>query len=130
MKREFSISVELPAAPDTVFQTWLSSKGHSSMTGSPAKVEPRVGGSFTAWDGYITGKTLELKPYARIVQSWRTGDFADSDPDSKIELTLEAVPDGTKLTLKHTGIPSGQAESYESGWEEWYFAPMRTYFDT
>ena len=36
------------------------------MTGSPAKVEPRVGGKFTAWDGYITGKDTRaetLYPY-------------------------------------------------------------------
>ena len=98
------------------------------MTGSPAKVEPRVGGTFTAWDGYITGKTLELKPYSRIVQAWRTSEFADKDPDSRIEVLIEPAEGGSKLTLKHTSIPKGQAESYESGWEESYFAPMREYF--
>ncbi|MFH1183678.1 MAG: SRPBCC domain-containing protein [Chloroflexota bacterium] len=128
MKREFSLAAEFPATPEAVFRAWLSSKGHSGMTGSTAKVEPRVGGKFTAWDGYITGKTLELKPYSRIVQAWRTSEFADTDPDSKIDLKLEAVKGGTRLTLSHSGIPEGQAESYESGWEESYFAPMREYF--
>jgi len=128
MKREFSLTVEFPATPEEVFRAWLSSEGHSGMTGSKAKVEPRVGGKFTAWDGYITGKTLELKPYSRIVQAWRTSEFADTDPDSKIDLKLEAVKSGTRLTLSHSGMPEGQADSYESGWEESYFAPMREYF--
>lgn len=128
MKREFTVSTKLAATPEKVFRAWLSSEGHANMTGSPATVEPRVGGKFTAWDGYITGKTVELKPYNLIVQAWRTSEFADSDPDSRLELVLKPIPGGTKLTLFHSGLPDGQAESYESGWEESYFAPMREYF--
>ena len=128
MKTGFTVSTLLPAKPEKVFRAWLSTRGHTAMTGSPAKVEPRVGGKFTAWDGYITGKTLELKPYSRIVQAWRTSEFTDEDPDSRIEVLIEAAKGGSKLTLKHSSIPKGQAESYESGWEESYFAPMRDYF--
>lgn len=128
MKRKFSVSTILPAAPEKVFRAWLSSTEHAAMTGSPAKIEPRVGGTFTAWDGYISGRTLELKPYTRIVQAWRTSEFADDDPDSRIEVVLKPRKDGAKLTLSHSSIPDGQAESYESGWEESYFAPMRAYF--
>ncbi len=29
-------------------------------------------GKMDSWDGYITGKTVELRPYSRIVQKWRT----------------------------------------------------------
>jgi activator of HSP90 ATPase len=128
MKSKFTISTLLPATPEAVFRAWLSGKGHSAMTGSPAKVEPRVGGTFTAWDGYITGKTLELKPYSRIIQAWRTSEFGADDPDSRLELTLESAKGGTKITLTHSEIPEGQAESYKSGWEEWYFTPMKAHF--
>ena len=128
MKTAFRVTSWLPADPEKVFRAWLSSAGHTAMTGSPAKVTPRVGGKFTAWDGYITGKTLELKPYSRIVQAWRTSEFADDDPDSRIEVVFEPAKGGSKLTLSHSNIPAGQASSYESGWEESYFAPMREYF--
>ncbi len=129
MKTEFTISAVFSATPEKVFKAWLSTEGHSAMTGSPAKVEPRVGGTFMAWDGYISGKTLELKPYTRIVQAWRTTEFSEKDTDSRLELTLEAVKEGTKLTLKHSSIPDGQADSYEGGWDESYFQPMREYFN-
>jgi len=128
MKNQFTISTILPAVPEKVFRAWLSTEGHSAMTGSPAKVEPRVGGAFTAWDGYISGKTLELKPYTRIVQAWRTTEFSEKDPDSRLEIELEAVKGGTKLTLTQTNIPEGQAESYEGGWDDNYFQPMKEYF--
>ncbi len=128
MKNQFTISTFLPAPPEKVFRAWLSSEGHSGMTGSPARVEPRVGGAFTAWDGYITGRTSALKPYTRIVQAWRTTEFPVDCADSQIEIVLEAVEGGTKLTLTHTNIPDGQAESYESGWDESYFQPMNEWF--
>jgi uncharacterized protein YndB with AHSA1/START domain len=128
MKSAFTISTMIPAPPEKVFRAWLSTEGHTAMTGSPARVEPRVGGAFTAWDGYITGKTTALQPYTRIVQDWRTTEFPDSSADSQIEIVLEAIEGGTKLTLTHRNIPEGQAESYEGGWDESYFQPMKKYF--
>ncbi len=128
MENHFTISTFVPAPPEKVFRAWLSSEGHAGMTGSAAQVEPRVGGAFTAWDGYITGKTTALKPYTRIVQAWRTSEFPADCADSQIEIVLEAVEGGTKLTLTHTNIPEGQADSYKSGWDESYFQPMKEWF--
>ncbi|MBI3738777.1 MAG: SRPBCC domain-containing protein [Chloroflexi bacterium] len=128
MPEEFSMSTVLKAEPEKIYRAWLSTKGHTAMTGSPAKVEAKVGGLFTAWDGYISGKTLELKPYTRFVQAWRTTEFPEDSPDSRVEVLLEAAKGGTKLTLKHTNIPEGQADSYKKGWEEFYFEPMKKYF--
>jgi activator of HSP90 ATPase len=128
MSNEFTMSIVLKAEPEKIFRAWLSTDGHAAMTGSPARVEPRVGGTFTAWDGYISGKTLELKPYTRILQAWRTTEFPDGSPDSRVEVLLEAVEGGTKLTLVHSNMPEGQADSYKKGWEEFYFEPMKKYF--
>ena len=128
MENEFTITTFMPAPPEKVFRAWLSSEGHTGMTGSTARVEPRVGGSFTAWDGYISGRTAALKPYTRILQDWRTSEFPEDAPDSQIEILLEPAEGGTKLTLTHRNIPEGQAESYKTDWEESYFQPMRSYF--
>ena len=128
MTNHFTLTAEFAVKPEALYRAWLSSKEHSEMTGSAAKVQARVGGRFSAWDGYITGKTLELEAPSRIVQAWRTGEFAESDPDSRVEILLERIGGGTKLRLTHSGIPEGQSASYRSGWEEWYFKPMRAYF--
>jgi len=40
------------------------------MTGSPAHVDGDAGGAFSAWDGYIFGRNLELIPDQCIVQAW------------------------------------------------------------
>ncbi|MBI4818601.1 MAG: SRPBCC domain-containing protein [Deltaproteobacteria bacterium] len=119
------LHVTVAASPREVFESWIDGDKHSAMTGAPATSEPKVGGRFTAWDGYIEGTHTELTPGKRIVQSWRSSDFPDDAPDSQVEIDLGAAPKGTRVTLKHTNIPAGQAKSYESGWSEFYFEPMR-----
>jgi activator of HSP90 ATPase len=124
----FTLSTMISATPEQIYTAWLSSEGHSQMTGGQAEVQGGVGGAFTAWDGYIRGKTLELKPHKRIVQAWRTSEFPEDSPDSRVEILLEGTAEGTKLTLVHTNIPDGQAEGYKEGWEDFYFTPMRAFF--
>ncbi|HSB67002.1 MAG TPA: SRPBCC domain-containing protein [Anaerolineales bacterium] len=129
MSIEFVVSTVIPASPQEVYRAWLNSKGHSGMTGSPAKVSDKVGGEFEAWDGYIHGKNLDLVPNQRIVQAWRTSEFSEDEPDSRIEIALEAAGSQTKLTLKHTGLPPHGGQ-YEDGWVESYFEPMKEYFSS
>ncbi len=128
MKNGFTLSEIIPAKVSEIYKAWLSSKGHAAMTGNPAKVDGKVGGKFTAWDGYIFGSTLELTPNQRIVQAWRTSEFPDDAPDSRVEILLEKVGAGTKMTLIHSEMPEDQVESYRQGWEDFYFKPMREYF--
>ena len=97
------------------------------MTGAGASSDPKVGGRFTAWDGYITGIHMELEPHHRIVQAWRTLEFEEATSDSRLEVLIEAVPGGSRLTLRHTKIPQGQGASYRQGWKDHYFAPMRAW---
>ncbi len=128
MFESIEVSTILPVPPKQLYLAWLDSKEHSLFTGSAAKIDPKVGGKFTAWDGYIEGKTLELEPYRRILQAWRTDEFPADSPDSSLEVLLEEVDGGTKITLNHTHIPEGQGEDYRQGWVDFYFKLMAEYF--
>ena len=77
MAIEFEVSELISATRESIYEAWLSSTGHSKMTGSPANASSVEGESFEAWDGYITGKNLELEFPRRIIQSWRTVEFDD-----------------------------------------------------
>ena len=119
----------LPATPAQVFAAWLDAAEHSAMTGSPATVESaEVGSRFTAWGGYIDGSIVALEPGVRIVQSWRSDDFPADALDSLLEVLLEPVPGGTRVTLRHGDLPEGQGPALLEGWDEFYFAPMERYF--
>jgi len=122
------LSAVVAAEPKAVYTAWMSSKGHGAMTGSGAKITARVGSAFSAWDGYISGKTLELEAGSRIVQSWRTTDFESGEPDSLLEVLLEKARGGTRVTLVHTNIPAGHDAEYRKGWLDFYFKPMKDYF--
>jgi activator of HSP90 ATPase len=128
MENEFTLTVTINTKAEKIYNAYLSSEGHSAITGSPAKVDGEVNGDFSAWDGYIWGMFLELKKNKRIVQAWRTSEFPSAAEDSIVEILLEEDHGKTKLTLKHSNIPEGQAESYRTGWEDFYFKPMREYF--
>jgi activator of HSP90 ATPase len=124
---EFKLSELISTTRESIFEAWLDSSGHSGMTGSPAKVSNVEGESFEAWDGYITGKNLELQYPSRILQRWRTVEFDDSDEDSLLEILLEPDVRGTRVTLQHTNLPD-HGMQYKQGWIDAYFLPMKNYF--
>ncbi len=128
MKNEFKLAVTIHAKAETIYKAWLSTEGHSAITGSPAKVDGAVNGDFTAWDGYIWGTFLELEENKRIVQAWRTSEFPSEAEDSIVEILLNEEHGKTKLTLNHSNIPEGQADGYKKGWEDFYFKPMKEYY--
>lgn len=129
MPESIKLSAVIPARPERIYEAWLDGREHSAFTGGgTASVDPRVGGAFTAWDGYIQGTTQALEPGRRIVQRWRTTDFPPEAPDSLLEVLLEETPRGTRVTLVHTNIPDGQGQEYKQGWKDYYLAPMKQYF--
>jgi activator of HSP90 ATPase len=128
MSIEFEVSVLINAPAGKIYDAWLSSEGHAKMTGGSAKITAKVGAEFEAWDGYIRGKNLILEPSQRIVQTWRTTEFAKEEKDSQIEVTFEKAGAGTKITIHHTGLPPHGME-YKQGWVDNYFVPMKKYFE-
>ena len=66
---EFTLKIRIKATAKDIYTTWLNSEGHTKMTGGEAIVSNEIGDSFTAWDGYIEGRNIELEPYKRILQS-------------------------------------------------------------
>ncbi len=127
MASSFELKCLLPATSSEIYEAWLVGSKHSLMTGGEATGKPNEGARFTAWDGYISGKNLELTEGQRIVQSWRTTEFNDEDPDSRLEIELLDTEEGCELTLSHSEIPDGQPD-YEQGWKVHYFDPMLEYF--
>ena len=127
MPVEFTVSDVIPAAPQELFDAWLDSAGHTAMTGGEAHTTAEVGGTFDAWDGYISGTNLELGPGLRIVQAWRTQQFGADAADSRIEVTFEEADGGTRVSIHHTGIPDGQPD-YEQGWVDHYLDPMKRHY--
>ena len=131
MAQEFSTitqTVQIGASPEEVYDALMDSKKHAKVTGSPASVSRKVGGKFTAWDGYIFGRNLELVPGKKIVQEWATTEWPEGYPPSRLEITLTKRAGGTELKMVHSRVPAQQKEEYAGGWRSFYWEPLGTYF--
>ncbi|MCJ7609405.1 SRPBCC domain-containing protein [Candidatus Bathyarchaeota archaeon] len=117
----------ITATPDEIYDAFLDEKKHTEFTGAKATIDPRIGGEFTAWDGYILGKNLDLVKGRRIVQEWKTTEWPDYPP-SVVEFSLKQKGNRTEVTMIHSEVPVEQAESYEQGWIDFYWEPMKKYF--
>lgn len=121
-------TVQVGASPGEVYDALMDSKKHAKFTGSPAKISREVGGEFTAWDGYISGKNLELVPGKKIVQEWKTTEWPEGYPPSRLEITLTEKKGGTELKMVHSKVPAEQRDDYDGGWESSYWGPLRAHF--
>ena len=120
-------TVYFDAPPPEVFEALMDSKKHAAFTGDAAKIERRVGGAFSVWGGYATGKTLRFEKDKMIVQSWRTTDFARGDPDSKVTFHLSKKGTGTRLVFVQSNVPDEQAADLRQGWIDFYWKPLKEY---
>jgi uncharacterized protein YndB with AHSA1/START domain len=122
-------TVTIPASPEEVYDAYTNPALHAEFTDSKATGNPKVGGKFTAWDGYIFGKYLELEQGKRVVQQWETTDWEEGYGPSKVELTFKAAGKGTELTMVHFDVPVEQKDELAGGWEEFYWKPLKEYFE-
>jgi len=123
-------TIFLDASPDEVYEALLDPKKHSEFTGSPATTSEKQGATFTAWDGYISGRNIELVKGRRIVQEWKTTEWPMGYPYSRLELDLAPRGGGTELEMVHSKVPAEQLGKYSGGWKESYWEPLREYFSS
>ena len=127
MAKTIRQTVEFDAPPHDVFDALMNPKKHAAFTGAKARIEPRVGGAFSVWDGYATGQTDRLETDKVIVQSWRTTDFAADDPDSSVMFHFSRKGKGTRLIFVHSKVPDAQADDIKQGWIDFYWEPLKAY---
>ena len=118
--------IKLPVSPKRIYDILMDEKKHSEFTGALAKIENKVGGKFSAWDGYAAGENLELTPGKKIVQSWRASDWPDGEV-SQAAFLLKEIPEGTELTFTHKNVPAGFEKDIEQGWKDYYWKPLAKY---
>ena len=118
----------ISAEPEEVYDAFVNAKKHTAFTGSKATSQPRIGGRFTAWDGYSFGKYLKLEKGKRIVQEWETTEWPEGHPPSIVEFSFKQKKSGTELTMVHSKVPAEQAEDYRQGWIDFYWNPLKEYF--
>ena len=101
-------------------------KKHSKLTESKAKVNREIGGSFSIFEGALSGKNVELIQDKKIVQTWRSeGENWPKGYYFTITLVLEPDDKGTLIKFTHVDIPEASYESVKEGWDTYYWEPLK-----
>lgn len=128
MSGQLEISRVIPTTAERIYNAFLNPSEHSALTGQKATLEPD--GSLSALGGRVRSRTLQLATGRQIIQNWRTRDFPLESPDARLEIELGQAPNGTQLTLRQTGLPTGMEEQVKSMWNEYYLDRMGSYFQS
>jgi activator of HSP90 ATPase len=110
---------------DSLYNLYMNAKLHSLITDGPVEVSEKVGSSFKAFRGYISGKILQLVKNKLIVQSWRGSDWDDKDDDSVFVLAIEQKGKDAVLNVIHANVPDKQAKDLDKGWHDFYWKPWK-----
>jgi len=117
----------LPASAETLFEMYLDPNVHQAITGAPVIIGDKRGAPFEAFNGSLTGTTLEVVKPTLIVQSWRSTEFKDTDPDSTLILSFTPKGNEGRIDLIHLDVPDQDYDGVNEGWEKYYWDPWRNY---
>jgi uncharacterized protein YndB with AHSA1/START domain len=121
-------TVWLPGTPAAVYAALMTTKGHKGFSGADARISPRVGGTFMAWDGYIHGKNLTLVEDELIEQTWWPSEETwPKGHVSTVRFALAPSQGGTRLTFVHSEVPREHVGHLSGGWKKSYWDPLKRY---
>ncbi|OLS12153.1 MAG: hypothetical protein RBG13Loki_4219 [Promethearchaeota archaeon CR_4] len=122
--------ITIRASPHEIYETLMDSKRFITFTGDHAHINRGVGGVFTAFNGYVKGKNLELVSDEKIVQEWQADEEGwPKDHFSIITIVLTPTNEGTQLDFIQDKLPQPCAEDIAKGWEDYYWEPLKKYLE-
>lgn len=116
------ISVTAAASPETISRFISDPAWFARWMGADSTIEPQPGGAVRVLypQGQIaSGRLVEIEPPRRVVFTWGfEGDDSTVPPGSTtVEVTLTPLAEGTRITLRHQGIPNEEmAWGSAQGW--------------
>jgi uncharacterized protein YndB with AHSA1/START domain len=115
----YRTSVDIAAPPEAVFPYLTRAEAIVTWMGDYAVLDAQPGGVFHLdINGVpVRGRFLELDPPHRLLISWGHAGSDRLPPGaSTVEITLTAIPDGTRVTVEHRGLPADEAAQHAIGW--------------
>lgn len=123
-------TITIRASPHEVYEALLDSKIFTTFSGDRAKIDRGVGGTFSAFNGYVKGKNKELISDQKIVQEWQADEEGwPKNHFSIVTIVLTLTDEGTRLDFTQDKLPQACAEDIAKGWEENYWQPLKQYLE-
>ncbi len=117
----------IAAEPAEVYAVLADADALSALSGMSGVPGRSAGEEFSAFDGNVTGRQIELVPGQRLVQAWRFPQFA-SGTYSMVSFTLTAEAGGTRLVIEQHGEPDDWHDHIDANWPTFYLTPLENHF--
>ena len=111
--------VDIDASPQTVFEMGTTADGRAAGAGRAAAVDARPGGEIRVVvdDTHVmSGRFVTVDPPGEVVFTfgWEGGELAPGD--STVSVTIAATETGSRMVLRHDGLPLDLVGSHAAGW--------------
>ena len=124
MAFDLELEFVLSGKPKRVMELLTDPALIRKWSGSDAVVENRVGGSFAMFDGWVTGKVLKTTEH-ELAYTWKEEHWPAA---SQVYYVLKPDEAGTKVILRHTGLPNeAEVKNHKSGWADYVFDPLEDF---
>ena len=117
---------EMNATPEEVFNALINPDLIQTWSGDEAKMNAKVGGTFSLWGGQMFGINLEIVKNKRLVQQWSYSNWKET---SKVTFTIKVVEKKTIINLFHDDVPEKSVNSISDGWDAYYLGAMKEMFE-
>jgi activator of HSP90 ATPase len=120
-------SARFACSPEELFELYMDSAKHSAATGARARVSRKPGGSFTAFEGALSGRMLLVAPNQMIVQTWRSTALKSGDPDAILVLCFGKAAGGSQIDLVQVNVAPQDHKGVTKRWPKFYWKPWKSY---
>src|ERR1700694_3409767 len=110
--RTIEQTVVFDASPREVYRALVESKRHAAFTGARASIANKRGGKMSAYNGYVSGELLVLRPGQRLLPTWKSQTWPRGRAESILDIRLEPLGKKTRLTMIHSGVPPSLAKGF------------------
>lgn len=116
------ISIYVEAAPETVFPYFTDPRRYRQWMGTDVELDPRPGGIYRVKMRECVetcGTFIDVDPPRRVEFTWGwSGDDVVPPGSSRVVVTLAAEDSGTRVLLRHHGLPTNeQRDHHGRGWD-------------
>ena len=128
MSKTIKHTIKFKSSPKVLYDALLNAGKHKAFTRQAATVNNKIGKTFSAYSGFISGMNLDLAKNKRIVQAWRCADFPVGHY-SIVSYEFRKTGTGTTLVFTQEAVPDKSYKHLNKGWYRSYWLPLKEKYE-
>ena len=116
----------VPAGVRAAFALLTDARTIRAWSGDKAVVQPRIGGTFSMFGGWVTGTVLAYQPGKHLAYTWLPNDWKKGTTPSIVVYSFVRVGSKTRIRITHKQLPTKTAaRDHLAGWQEHVVDPIK-----